>query len=262
MKKLLNILCITFALILSVPLFSGCTPKESPVEDFEYQVHNDSTVSITKYIGTDKDIVIPSKIEGMPVLRIFTFAFNYSEIESVYIPDTVTNISMYAFSHSKQLHTVHLGKSVEIIECEAFRGCTSLKTINFPDSLKEIRFLAFAECNSLAEITIPKSVTLMEHQAFAATGLTSITFEDGIKTIGSSLCFWNTNVIDSITIPASVTEIGEYSFNEKLKAVYFSGNAPEKIGESPFKKNTIIYYKKGTTGWDAEVWKDYNLIEQ
>ncbi len=58
-------------------------------------------------------------------------------------------------------------------------------------------------------------------EAFYGAGLTSIQFEDGIEKIGSYAAFCSKGTIESITIPASVTEIGEYVFNKNLKSVHF-----------------------------------------
>ena len=60
-----------------------------------------------------------------------------------------------------------------------------------------------------------------------------------------------TNLI-SITIPASVANIGTAAFLEcfSLKAVYFRGNAPS-VGSYVFEdgSNPAIYYLPGTIGW-------------
>lgn len=67
----------------------------------------------------------------------------------------------------------------------------------------------------------------------------------------------------SITIPATVTNIGAYAFedDEYLTSIYFEGNAPT-IGLYAFEThsggNTTLYYLAGTTGWtnsgNAELW--------
>ena len=49
-----------------------------------------------------------------------------------------------------------------------------------------------------------------------------------------------------------------------LKTVKFLDNAPKYISEFAFginNKNVTLYYKKDTTGWDNEVFENYNLAE-
>lgn len=58
----------------------------------------------------------------------------------------------------------------------------------------------------------------------------------------------------TVILPASITSIGEAAFAEceNLVAVYFQGNAP-KIAKDAFEDcsdDLILYYLKGTTGWD------------
>ena len=44
--------------------------EANPASDFEYAVNKDGGITITKYIGTDTDVVIPEKIEGKNVTVI------------------------------------------------------------------------------------------------------------------------------------------------------------------------------------------------
>ena len=82
---------------------------------------SDGTLSIAKYIGNDKEYVIPSEINGK----------------------IVTQIRMYAFADSTSLTSVTIPDSVTRIGYSAFFGCTALKTITVPESVKNIAEYAF-----------------------------------------------------------------------------------------------------------------------
>ncbi|MBO5726585.1 MAG: leucine-rich repeat domain-containing protein, partial [Clostridia bacterium] len=199
--------------------------------------------------------------EGCPVTIIYISAFAFSEIESITLPDTVQTIQDRAFMSCLNLHTVNLGKSVTEIGVEAVKKCEKLENVTLPKSLNRIGNYAFTECKNLKEITIPKNVTEMGISAFYSCSLSSITFEEGIETIGSYACFWCGDKLKSVTIPKSVKEIGEYSFNDKLEKVYFKGDAPEKLGnKKPFGDKAILYYKKNTSGWETTPLKDYYTL--
>ena len=53
---------------------------------------SNNEVTITRYIGTDMDVIIPATIEGYPVTVIDATTFNYTNITSVTIPDGVKEI--------------------------------------------------------------------------------------------------------------------------------------------------------------------------
>ena len=52
----------------------------------------DNEVSIIRYIGSEKRPEVPSEIEECPVTKLYSTAFNYSNVEAVYIPDSVIEI--------------------------------------------------------------------------------------------------------------------------------------------------------------------------
>lgn len=137
----------------------------------------------------------------MTTINSYTFK-DFTGLESITIPDSVTTIGSYAFS-----------------------GCTSLKSITIPDNVTKISLCAFAGCKSLGSITIPKSVTTIDYGVFnSCTSLREIIAAeenpnyisfDGIlyskdKTM---LCRYpGGKEDDSFIIPDSVTEIGGGAF--------------------------------------------------
>ena len=112
--------------------------------DFEYDVLDDGTVEITKYIGWEAEKVdIPEKIDGKSVTSIGYDAFKYSRLASITIPDSVTSIGSYAFYF-----------------------CTNLRSVTIPDNVTEIYERAFYHCTSLKSVTIPASVKYIGPEAF------------------------------------------------------------------------------------------------
>jgi len=85
------------------------------------------SILITGYKGIKGgDIVIPSEIEGMPVVEIDGYVFlGKTNITSVVIPDSVNTIGSSAFRRCKNLKHVTLPKSLSF-GSDAFDGCSSL----------------------------------------------------------------------------------------------------------------------------------------
>ena len=143
---------------------------------------NETTGTITKYVETDTVVVIPSKINGVPVETIGNTAFQNSAVTSVTIPDSVTAIYSGAFVNCPQLTNISIPNSVTYIGFSAFSSCTSLKSITLPSSLNSISEALFFGCSQLTTIHIPVSVTSIGNNAFAdCPSLMTVTYP-GSKT--------------------------------------------------------------------------------
>jgi len=265
--------CLLLAMVLFITLFSGCNSqsnedkngvqndgdnksddnidnnaqqkedtnpiKESPVEDFEYQV-NGGNVIITKYKGVDTLVGIPEKIEQKDVVQIEEAAFKgNTNIVSVSFPNTIVSIGHQAFAQCASLTTVKLSDTLETIHGEAFRDCTNLSTITLPQTLTAIYANAFVNCASLKEIKIPKGVLEWGTQTFAYSGLERVEFEQGLVSIGS-YAFLKTK-IKQITIPSSVKTIDVAAFSHclELESVVLNEGV-ETISPSAFASNTRL----------------------
>ncbi len=102
----------------------------------------------------------------------------------------------------------------------------------------------------------------MGMEVFYGCPIETLTLEDGIQTFGSYGSFWSATLTE-LTIPASVEKIGEYSFLDTVKKVTFQGDAPKTVGQQPFGAKAVLYYKKGTKGWeDSSLKEEYKVIAQ
>ncbi len=177
-----------------------------------YLVNEDGEVII---VGSHKDsgrLEIPAEINGKPVVRIGSDAFEYSDISCIVIPDSVKTIGSEAFNECYLLESVELGNGIKEIEERAFVNCTKLKEIKFPDSVKTIGEGAFAYCEKLE----------------------SVDLGNGIEEIGLS-AFEGCAALKEIKIPDSMDNIGMFAFSYCDSLVSADlGNGVEKIGNSAF----------------------------
>ena len=167
-----------------------------------------------------------------------------SMLTSVTISDSVTSIGGRAFFGCSGLTSITIGNGVTSIGDHAFVYCSGLTSITIPDSVTSIGNYAFADCSALASITIGNGVTSIGNYAFEdCSALTSITIGNGVTSIGdhafhrcSGLTSFFVNesnstfsarnglllsndgrtlffgVNSAVTIPDSVTSIGNYAF--------------------------------------------------
>ena len=273
MRKFFALLSALSLLIVSL---SGCNliSEANPATDFEYGFSREGGISIREYIGSDKTVVIPSKIDGQAVTMIAGGAFVGTSIESLVIPDSVKFVVARAFYGCDQLKTVDFGDGIIEIQEEAFRECTALESIILPKNLETIGEGAFYGCTSATEIYIPKTLTNWSgeysHPTFyESTALETLTIEDGLSVLGEYGSFSWASSLKNLVIPASVKRIGDGAFHgaAALESVTFLGDAPQ-VTENVFGypntvtsgPNLVIYYDPNTSGWDDTVLSQYHLV--
>ena len=212
-------------------------PASEEVSPFIYEEIEEGTVSITRYIGTEESIIIPSEIDGKPVTSIGERAFDGCiSLKSVIIPNSVTSIGEYAFEDCKSLTSITIPDSVTSIEYGAFESCTSLTSVTIGNSVTRIGERAFRECSRLTSVTIPDSVTSIGNEAFKfCYSLTSVIIPNSVTSIGDD-AFYHCTSLTSITIGNSVTSIGSLAFGNCTSLTSITiGNSVTNIGEYAFR---------------------------
>ena len=139
--------------------------------------------------------------------------------------------------------------SVTSIGNSAFEDCTGLTSIEIPNSITSIGDRAFYNCSGLTSIEIPNSVTSIGYMAFwDCTGLKVVHISDIAAwcSIGFSKAYANPlyyaknlylngELVTEITIPNSVTSIGNYAFYECTWLTSITiPNSVTSIGRSAF----------------------------
>jgi len=193
--KNIFVLCIGFVCLIS------CKENANPVSDFEY-TENRGKITITRYIGKSKDVVIPGKINNLSVTAIGNKAFigvdedidqpKSNQINSVSIPDGVIEIGHLAFFDNK------------------------LSSVIIPNTVTFIGDGAFS-LNKLTSVTIPNSVNYIGEGAFRSNQLTSVTIPNSVNYMGEGA--FRSNQLTSVTIPKSVKELVNNVFDERVQII-------------------------------------------
>ncbi len=238
-KRLISLLvavCMMVAMLpfSAVPAFAADTLSFT-IDDIQYTIDkNDSTaVSVTGTTGygdinNKKDLVLPETVEYNGVTY------------------TVTSIGNGAFARRNGLNSIVIPNTVVLIAESAFASNWGLASIEIPASVVEIGTRAFEWAGNIAEVKFAANsqLKILGTSAFShAKGLKSIELPEGLTTI-KNCAFADCNVLESVTIPASVTTIMEHMFD----------NPSNPTGGCPMLK-TVKY--AGT----KEQWDKINLAE-
>jgi hypothetical protein len=160
---------------------------------------------------------------GNSVTTIGDWAFwGCGSLTSVTIPNSVTTIGRRAFIFCG-LISVTIGNSVTTIN-DAFESCSSLTAINADAANmqyssengvlfnKDRTTLVYYPGGKTGSYVIPNSVTTIGDWAFSrCSGLTSVTIPNSVTTVGG-YAFSGCSGLTAVTIPNSVTTIGAYAF--------------------------------------------------
>ena len=173
--------------------------------------------SVTGYYGSDKNIIIPAEVCGIPVVEIGESAFEEDDpdaypIESVVLPDSIIRIGKNAFRNCASLKSVTLSKNLKHIGEGAFWWCVSLENITIPNGVETIGRFAFNACKSFTEVDIPDSVNSIGIYGFAmCENLERITFGAGVKSIGD-WAFFETGKLTDIRYVGSAADWNNIDF--------------------------------------------------
>lgn len=195
-------------------------------------------------------------------LTVLENAFSTSHLVSVHFGDNsnLQVIESGALSNAANLNTVNFGENsvLTTIGSGAFYEAISLEEITLPSSLTTIGSMAFYG-TAITSITIPSDVELIESAAFANIPLQTIIFEDNskletvnggvfatdqlalvnfgtnssLKTIGDG-AFWGAINLTQITIPGTVTTIGNSAFGGSGLNHVTIPSAVSELGYSAF----------------------------
>ena len=196
----------------------------------------------------DRELVLPNTYNGIIVREVGEDAFRNSEITSVYIPNSYSDIRERAFFGCEQLSLVTFeeGSKMEYMTLGVFGSCISLKTITIPNSVKIIRPSAFFRCISLETITLPENLYSINKEAFyGCTSLKSITLPKSCVSVLEE-AFYGCTQLSTFSVPEDT----------QLSSIYAStleGTAVTEIKlpyilkeDNPFKDTNInvTFYDK------------------
>lgn len=145
-------------------------------------------------------------IESNPLWYAKHLFLNGEEIKDLVIPESVTEISEYAFVRCLGLTSVTIGDNVTAIKAHAFYNCEGITSVRIGNGVTTIGNKAFEECNSL------KAVHIQDIAAWC-----NITFAyRGNPLWYARHLFLNGEEVKDLVIPDGVTAISDKAFEKAI----------------------------------------------
>ena len=231
MKRYYVYVFLIFVLLFVVMrIVSSKLESENFFSDYnDFKVKYDTIIDCGNSNG---NIVIPKTVDGVSITRIGDYACNDSNIDNVYIPNTIVSIGDYAFANN------------------------SIQSLKIPDSVEEVGEGAFIH-NQISNLDLPASIKIGNacfndnqldlDNAFFYSGNKIISYGGSIRgnvlvpsvSIIGELAFFDTYIV-SINIPDSVSIIEDFAFkNNYLVEIYLSNNIKD-VSESAFSNNPYL----------------------
>lgn len=212
-----------------------------------FKYSNGTSVNITKFLA-GKDLSSLVICEGITEIAddVF-FVTDGITTNNISLPSTLTKIGASSFRNIKA-NKVRINGNIQSIGANAFYGST-IKAIDLSNcSLTSISNYAFANCPNLTEVKLPNTVTEICEGAFYNTGLTALTLDENIQTIGKK-AFTNCQSLSEVVVKNK--DVSIYSDSNKSNNAFGfddSGNALQfKYKNIPY--NLVINAPIGTNAF-------------
>lgn len=232
-KKRKMLLFLVFVLVLflipnivqakSVEATETTKTSTGVVVKWEYELDSNNDI-VTLMCANKSDIsgslTIPSTIDGYTVKKLGKVGYDHTNsyygkgtfekaygLQSVTIPNTVTEIGNNAFNQCTGLKQISIPDNVKSIGSYVFDGCTGVSNLTLGSSVTSIGSYAFRQCSGIKKLTIPDSVTTVGECAFyGCTGISSLTLSNNMTTIKEET-FYGCSALTTVVLPNSITTL-------------------------------------------------------
>lgn len=163
-----------------------------------------------------------------------------NKVSELTVPDTVTEVGVYAFGYCSKLKAVTFSPNQTSIPLYCFSGCENLKTITLPKGIKYITKYAFSSCTSLDTVYVLDELCDVDY-SYAFNGCTQV---------------------KDIYLALSDRNIAEQ--DEKIQAVYQSWNNlhTKKLKDTAFHYNYVPLVSGDVDGNGSVDVNDATLIQR
>lgn len=184
--------------------------KKGTDNEFIYIVLDNGEIQITRYIGTNSDLIIPSTYDGYKVYSVGNPNGNKNNVQENY------NIFEEKALINNTIKSLKIENGIKEISSGAFNGCTGLTgSLELPDSIVKIGNDAFANCSSLnGKLKLPNNLKELGSGAFYQDQklIGDLIIPEGVEKINEATFFNCINLNGQLQLPSTLKSIGKTAF--------------------------------------------------
>lgn len=136
------------------------------MQEFTYEAMGDGSYGVVGYQGDEAEVVVPAEYRSQRVTVLYDDLFaGHTEIESVRIPNTVTDLGECLFDGCEGLRRIELPSQLRSLWGATFCRC-GITTIVLPDKLRSIPPFAFKDCKHLRWVVCGRGMRKIRAWAF------------------------------------------------------------------------------------------------
>ncbi|HPK59231.1 MAG TPA: leucine-rich repeat protein, partial [Bacilli bacterium] len=193
--------------------------SSKPVVEVPRKINNLPVISIGSSAFAGSGVTHITVHDNIKIIKSFAFANNPSLVE-VILPAEV-EIEEGLFYNDSELASIVLPESLTQIPNYMFYGATKLQTIDIPSNVKSIGAYAFADAVNLKEVKLPDGLLLISHYAFANNrSLKKIALPESIVSLGQGV-FSGASALGEVNIPVNIDKIPNYMFENNQALTEF-----------------------------------------
>lgn len=262
--------------------YGNQTPSQTFTSGDYVYVKDTSGLYLVEYHGNEDTVYVPSKLDGINVVGIYTETFAFSpDVRKVVIPEGIISIYDDAFHGCRKLEEIEVSSNNQIYASEdgilyskdykylvvcppgkkgvvdvnentiyvcdySFFTCANVTDINIPESVEDLGLGCFYETDSLESINIsPYNKYYVE--------------EDGVvyNKAKTKLVKCVDTKNDSVNIPNTVVDIAKYAFYECNEL-----RGPLKLPDNLKFIGEYAFFNCGALDTDLEFPESLETIEQ